>query len=109
MKDGSTPIFYFNEILDTGKSKPIYKVTPDDDTENPIVVDSSSAAWKQILEKVNQQRHPDEKRNNPSVSGPEYFGLAHPTVLKLIEDLPGVDECTKYKRKTFEEKKIKPV
>jgi len=62
MKDGSSPILYVNEILDQGKNKPMYKVTPEDDPENPIVVDSSSAAWKQILEKVNQQRHPDEKK-----------------------------------------------
>lgn len=29
------------------------------------------------------------------MSGPEYFGLAHPTVMKLISELPNAEKCVR--------------
>jgi len=36
-----------------------------------------------------------------TVSGPEMFGYAHPSIAKLIQDLPGAEQCEKYLRQEF--------
>jgi hypothetical protein len=36
------------------------------------------------------------------VSGPDYFGLANPTVSMLIERLPNADKCESYTPKKYE-------
>jgi hypothetical protein len=47
-----------------------------------------------VVKRANQIRHRDVSN---SVSGPEYFGFAHPTIAKMIQDLPGAERCGKYK------------
>lgn len=36
-----------------------------------------------------------------TVSGPEMFGFAHPTIAKLIQELPGAERCPRYCFQTF--------
>ena len=43
---------YTNEIIDDGQ-KPIFKVTCSEDLQNPIVKDSASAAWLEVIKKIN--------------------------------------------------------
>jgi hypothetical protein len=43
---------YLCEILDGG-SRPLYKVTPIDDQENPIIRDSSTGCWIEIYKRIN--------------------------------------------------------
>lgn len=43
---------YRCEILE-GDNRPIYKVTPEEDPENPIIKDSSTGCWVYICQKVN--------------------------------------------------------
>ena len=35
----------------------------------------------------------DAERKTVNISGPEYFGLANPTVSQLIQELPDADKC----------------
>lgn len=84
---------YLCEILDGG-SKPLYKVTPLDDIENPIVKDSSTGCWIDICKKINEQS--GNKRTNVTVSGPERFGLADYNVIRMLQTLPNVEKCSKY-------------
>lgn len=52
--------------------------------------------------RVIRERTPAErKRQHATVSGPEYFGLAHAVVTELIQGLPGADKCERYLRKVF--------
>ncbi len=40
------------------------------------------------------------KRQVVTISGPERFGLSDPIIVKLIQELPNADKCTKYIVKT---------
>ena len=44
---------YICEILDGG-SGPLYKVTCEDDMDNPIIKDASSGAWIEICKRINE-------------------------------------------------------
>jgi len=37
-----------------------------------------------------------------SASGPDYYGLTHPTIAKMIQDLPNADKCRNYVWQEFE-------
>lgn len=46
------------------------------------------------MKKINEIKTEEAgKRVFTNVSGPEYFGLAHPTVMKLISELPNAEKC----------------
>ncbi len=101
MKQPDHRISYVNEIL-ASDSQPVFRVTPEDDPENPISASSATAAWKTIIEKVNALKTDQSgKRMFSAVSGPEYFGFSNPTISKLIQELPNVDKCTSYIKKEF--------
>jgi hypothetical protein len=46
---------------------------------------------------VNQLQ--DIKKDKVTISGTERFGLLEPNVVRLLEDLPNAEKCTKYKFK----------
>lgn len=101
MKDPDRKTTYINEIIDNGDA-PIFRVSAEDDLENPIDAPSPTAAWKTIIEKVNAVKaERTGKRMQTTVSGPEYFGFSHPSIAKLIQELPNSDKCLAYKAKEF--------
>jgi hypothetical protein len=101
MKDPERKTTYFNEIIDNGDA-PIFRVSAEDDLENPIDAPSPTAAWKTIIERVNVVKaERTGKRMQTTVSGPEYFGFSHPSIAKLIQELPNSDKCLAYKAKEF--------
>ena len=57
---------YRCEILE-GEGKPIYKVTSEEDPENPIIKDSSTGCWVHICVKVNQLQ--DVRKDKVTISG----------------------------------------
>ena len=67
---------YVCEILDTGGNGPVFKVTCMDDPHNPLIRDSSSGAWIEIVKRINDLT--GIQRKNVTVSGPDRFGLAEP-------------------------------
>eukprot|EP00771_Trimastix_marina_P002012 gnl/Trimastix_PCT/3121.p1 GENE.gnl/Trimastix_PCT/3121~~gnl/Trimastix_PCT/3121.p1 ORF type:complete len:953 (+),score=160.26 gnl/Trimastix_PCT/3121:57-2915(+) len=87
---------YTNEIIDTGDDAPVFRVTS---SENPAVVvegSSPSGVWKSVREHINAGQNDRQKSKSCFVNGPQYFGLSHPTVQKLIEQLPNSDRCLRY-------------
>jgi len=84
---------YLCEILDGGP-KPLYKVTPQEGEQQPIMKDSSTGCWIEICKKLNEQNN--SKRAIVTVSGPERFGLADLNVIRMLQTLPGADQCSKY-------------
>jgi len=106
MKIPSKRANFFCEIIEQD-DKPLFKVTPEEDPSCPVVADSASAAWSSIIQRINNKKIEDTKRMYHSVSGPEYFGYANPAVVKLIQELPNAEKCTKFVRKIFEPKSPK--
>lgn len=84
---------YTCEILDGG-DKPIYRVTSSEDPDNPIERDSSTGCWVYVCKKVNDIS--DRKKQKVTISGTERFGLLEDTIRKILEFLPGADDCARY-------------
>ena len=72
---------YKCEILE-GDGKPVYKVTSEEDPENPIIRDSSTGCWVYICNRVNQLQ--DVKKEKVTISGTERLGLLEPNVVRLL-------------------------
>ena len=72
---------YTCEILDDG-SKPMFKVTCSEDPQNPVISDSASGAWLVFVKKTNEIQQ--IRKAKPSVSGPDRFGIAEPSVMRII-------------------------
>ena len=69
------------EILDDG-SKPMFKVTCNEDPSGSIIRDSASGSWLDFVKRTNDIQQ--IRKTKPSVSGPDRFGLAEPAVLRII-------------------------
>ena len=87
---------YTCEIIE-GDGRPIYKVTPEEEPDRPIIKDSSTGCWVNICQRVNQLQ--DVKKEKVTISGTERFGLLEPNVVRLLEDLVNSEKCSKYKFK----------
>lgn len=66
---------------------------------------TASAVWTAVVRQVAARRaeldlaarrEPAARAGLPSVSGPEYFGFAAPTIARLIQELPGAERCSAY-------------
>jgi hypothetical protein len=93
VKDTNNRCLYTCEIHDGGEN-PIFVLTSEDNPDQPIKQSSATAAWTVIVKKVNEIKTEEAgKKVFTNVSGPEYYGLAHPTVMKLISELPNAEKC----------------
>jgi len=96
---------YISEIIETS-DEPRFIVTCLEEATNPIVIEASTAsgAWAEVGKRVNDLKEElTGKRMYTQLSGPEMFGFSHPTIAKLIQELPGAEKCDKYQRQVFEE------
>lgn len=91
-------INYFSSIIDNGPA-PLYQVSPEGHPELVYQSTSTTGAWAAVAKAAAAIRGKDSA---PSVSGPDYFGLANPTVSMLIEKLPNADKCDQYAPKKYE-------
>jgi hypothetical protein len=87
-----------------GTTGPKFCVEPADDPDNPVEKDTPSAAWTTVMKIANH----DKLRQNFAVSGPEYFGMSHPTIVKLIQELPGAEQCENYAWQDFSNEQALP-
>ncbi|KAJ3168909.1 hypothetical protein HDU88_001236 [Geranomyces variabilis] len=90
---------YTCSISDGGES-PLFHITPEDAPENPVTATTATGAWTVIIKAANAIRH---RETSNSASGPDYFGISHPTVLALIQELPNANLCEGYVIQEFEE------
>ena len=92
---------YTCEIL-AGEIGPLFSVTAADDSARPVVMDSPTRCWTEIVSRVNIQRVArKQKPVYTAISGPEYFGLSKPRVQSLIEQLPNAHLCRGYQFRHF--------
>ncbi|KAK4520830.1 Cytochrome c oxidase subunit 4 [Mucor velutinosus] len=83
-----------------GEAGPKFQLVAADQPNEPIVANSSTGAWTVVVRRANEIRQRDHSN---SASGPDYFGLKHPTIAKMIQDLPGARELKDYIWQDFEE------
>ncbi|KAK9817936.1 hypothetical protein WJX72_004523 [[Myrmecia] bisecta] len=108
MKQPDKRISYQCEILDAGTA-PEFRIRPEDDPDNPIIGPTATAVWTAVVRSVFARQSELEggegserpTRKLPSVSGPEYFGFAAPTIARLIQELPGADKCRQYQMQNY--------
>ena len=101
---------YVNEILEDAGGHPVFRVTCQESDRDPevFVADTSSGVWAKIGKRINECKEAViGKKNFTQLSGPEMFGYGHPTVIRLLQELPGVEKLTKYETQTFEVKGLK--
>ena len=95
-KNPSNRVSWTCEILDVGEEAPEFRLTPEDDRGNTIVGHTATAVWSEVLKLVKEKRV-DSEKSMGNISGPEYFGFSHPTIARLLEELPDAQKCTRYK------------
>ena len=86
-------------ILDGGDG-PLFHVAAHDMPNQPIIANSATGAWTVVVRRSNEIRH---REHSNSASGPDYYGFKHPTIAKLIQDLPGSEKLKYYIPQQFEE------
>ncbi|KAI8084402.1 F/Y rich C-terminus-domain-containing protein [Gilbertella persicaria] len=86
-------------ILDGGDG-PRFHVVAADQPDEPIIANSATGAWTVVVRRSNEIRHRDHSN---SASGPDYYGFKHPTIAKMIQDLPNARRLKYYIWQTFEE------
>ncbi|KAJ1676053.1 hypothetical protein EV182_000046 [Spiromyces aspiralis] len=105
MIDPDKNVIYTCRISDGGDG-PRFHIEPEDMPDSPIIANSATGAWTHAVRVVNQIR---KREHSNSASGPDYFGFSHPTIAKMIQDLPGVEKCKNYVFQKFVEMKERHV
>ncbi|KAI9494033.1 F/Y rich C-terminus-domain-containing protein [Zychaea mexicana] len=99
MKDPSNNTVITSTITDGGDG-PRFHVIAADQPDEPIIANSATGAWTVVVRKSNEIR---QREHSNSASGPDYYGFKHPTIAKLIQDLPGAENLRHYVPQSFEE------
>ncbi|KAI8993715.1 F/Y-rich N-terminus-domain-containing protein [Pilobolus umbonatus] len=99
MVDPNANTVVTSTIIDGGDG-PRFQIVAADTPDKPIIANSATGAWTVVVRKSNEIRHRDHSN---SASGPDYYGFKHPTIAKLIQDLPGARNLKHYVWQTFEE------
>ncbi|KAI8917092.1 F/Y-rich N-terminus-domain-containing protein [Powellomyces hirtus] len=86
--------------ISDGHDGPRFHVSPDDIPEKAVTAGTATGAWTSIIKAANALR---KREHSNSASGPDYFGLSHPTVAALIQELPNAHRCENYVRHEYEE------
>ena len=90
---------YTSEVI-YGEGGPKFVVTPSDAEDRAITADSASGAWGAMLAAVNQIKYKGTGRTlSNSISGPAYFGATDPTIVSLLQQLPGAASLPNYIQK----------
>ncbi|KXS20521.1 hypothetical protein M427DRAFT_52122 [Gonapodya prolifera JEL478] len=84
----------WTQTIEDGGEGPRFVLTPEEKPEEPLVGGSCSAVWTQLIRAGYKIRGREFLSN--SVSGPEHFGLAIPTIKHLIQELPDARLCKYY-------------
>jgi hypothetical protein len=98
MIDPTETVEYNCRIVDGGNNAPRFELEPADQPGVVISAGTPTGAWSQVVKTANKIR---VRNHSNSVSGPDYYGLAHNVVKALIQELPGAAEVPGYIWQTF--------
>lgn len=96
--DASSQTCYTATITDGGDG-PRFVIEAEDRQNDPIVGNTATGAWTTVVKLANEIRN---RSHSNSASGPDYFGFSHPTIAKMIQDLPNAKRCRNYRWQQFE-------
>lgn len=65
-----------------------------------MIRETASGAWLEFVKRIAMLQDATRKCK-PSVSGPDRFGITEPSVLKILQALPGADLLVNYRQKQF--------
>jgi hypothetical protein len=71
--------------------KPTFRVTPETPGAEGFTANTSTAAWTMVGDRVSRMR-----ATKTAISGPHFFGLTHPEVVRALERLPCANRCGQY-------------
>ncbi|KAI8073864.1 F/Y rich C-terminus-domain-containing protein [Gongronella butleri] len=91
---------YTCTVEENGEQGPRFRVVAEDCPDQPIVANSATGVWTAIVKRANEIRN---REHSNSASGPDYYGFTHATIAKMIQDLPGADQCLNYVWQKFGE------
>ncbi|KAI8344082.1 F/Y rich C-terminus-domain-containing protein [Chlamydoabsidia padenii] len=84
---------YTCTVEENGEQGPRFRVIAEDCPDQPIIANSATGVWTAIVKRANEIRN---REHSNSASGPDYYGFTHATIAKMIQDLPGADQCLNY-------------
>ncbi|KAI8372710.1 F/Y rich C-terminus-domain-containing protein [Radiomyces spectabilis] len=93
MVNANANTLYTCSVEENGSHGPKFRVYADDCPDQPIVANSATGVWTAIVKRANEIRN---REHSNSASGPDYYGFTHATIAKMIQDLPGADQCQNY-------------
>ncbi|KAI8969966.1 F/Y-rich N-terminus-domain-containing protein [Mycotypha africana] len=95
MVDPDNQTTYTCKVEDGGDG-PLFTLKAADAPDIELSARTATGAWALVIKRANEVR---QKESANAISGPEYYGFAHPLVLEMIESLDGVDKCERYTRR----------
>ncbi|KAG0166251.1 hypothetical protein DFQ28_001471 [Apophysomyces sp. BC1034] len=93
MANPNANTIYTCSVEENGEQGPRFRVIADDCPDQPIIANSATGVWTAIVKRANEIRN---REHSNSASGPDYYGFTHATIAKMIQDLPGADQCLNY-------------
>ncbi|KAF7724117.1 transforming growth factor beta regulator 1 [Apophysomyces ossiformis] len=87
------PVGYCVERVEEDQDAPLFTIRAADAPDQELSAKTPTGAWALVIKRANEIRH---KESANAISGPEYYGFAHPLVIEMIEELDGVDKCSRY-------------
>jgi hypothetical protein len=93
--DPPQKVRYTSEIVDTGAELPVFRVTMDGHPEVSFEGPTLSSPWNALTRKIFELRGEAGGRV-ATVTGAQYFGLHHPAIRYLIQQMEGADKCVNY-------------
>lgn len=98
----SERVKYICEIIDNGGPGPLFRVTNEKNPEISFEGVSPTSPWSMILKIVQKMRENDAAKQL-SISGPDYYGLAAPETIYVIQHMKNADKCQGYVFREFSE------
>jgi hypothetical protein len=95
--DAEAQTVYHSRIVDGGAG-PVFDVSADDNPDQHYQSPTPTGAWTAIVKQCNAVRGREYAN---SASGPDFFGLANPTISMVIEKLPDSEKCVHYQKKVY--------
>lgn len=86
---------YTCRITDNGGERPHFEIASEADTEFIISGESPDLCHAALIQTINNS--PNIRRIDIRPEGDWFFGLTHPTVMKLLQSLPDIQKCTNLK------------
>jgi hypothetical protein len=93
--DPSQRVRYTSEIVDIGDELPLFRVTMDDHPDIYFEGPTLSSPWNSLAKRIQEARG-DAGPRMTTLEGLKYFGLHHPAICYLIQQMDGADKCEKY-------------